>query len=389
MTTAALGAVTRRGRARWRLAAASLAAVLALAACTAPAERAAPPPPTPEPPPVTTPAAGVRVGFVLPPAASDEDDQRTQLAGDLQRVRALREEGISEIRTLEPDGPAFVADLATLLADRGTDLVCVLGPGAQRVVDPLAVRHPHLRFCAVPAGSSDPPDNVTVVDVRFEELGHLLGFAASVVTDDGPVASILGSDRAGVTSLRDGIRAGVGGRALLETAPTDEEGVLAAVDAAIDGGAEVLILDVGIAARTAVERAVAGGLLVLAPSAVLAELDVAEATVLSWRLRWDVALRPVVASMLDPEVEVPGSVGLIDNVFLLASGEGLSGRSRLLVDEAANELRRGDRDPLEGPGPAEDAAEDDDADDDADAEAEDAEDGDEEEDLGAGDDDGT
>jgi hypothetical protein len=355
MTTAALGAVTRRSRARWRLVAASLAAVLAFAACTAPDEQATPPPPTPEPPPATTPAAGIRVGFVLPPAASDEDDQRTQLAGDLQRVSALRDEGISEIRTLEPDGPAFVGDLAALLADRGTDLVCVLGPSAQRVVAPLAVRHPHLRFCAVPAGATDPPDNVAVVDVRFEELGHLLGLAASVVADGGPVASVLGADRAGVAPLRDGIRAGVGGVPLLESAPTDEDGVLDAVDAAIAEGAEVLIVDVGVAAHTAIERAVAGGLLVLAPSAVLAELEVAEATVLSWRLRWDVALRPVVASMLDPEEEVPASVGLVENVFLLSTGDALTGRARLVVDEAANELRRGARDPLEEAAAVEDA----------------------------------
>jgi hypothetical protein len=350
MTTATLrAAAPRRGRARGRLVAASLAAVLALAACTSADERATRPPPAPEPPPATSPTAGIRVGFVLPPAASDEDDQRTQLASDLQVVSALRGEGVSEVRTLEPDGPAFVADLAALLADRGTDLVCVLGPGAQRVVAPLAIRHPHLRFCAVPAGSTDPPENVAVVDVRFEELGHLLGVAASVVTEDGPVASILGSDRAGVTLLRDGIRSGVGGRPLLESAPTDEEGVLAAVDAAIADEAEVLIIDVGIAARTAIERAVAGGLQVLASSAVLAELDVAEATVLSWRLRWDVAVRPVVASMLDPEEEVPSSVGLVDNVFLVTSGDRLTGQARLLVDEAANELRRGTRDPLEEP----------------------------------------
>jgi hypothetical protein len=350
MTTATLRVVApRRGRARGRLAAASLAVVLTLAACTPADEQATRPPPAPEPPPATSPTAGVRVGFVLPPAASDEDDQRTQLAGDLQLVSALRGEGISEVRTLEPDGPAFVADLASLLADRGTDLICVLGPGAQRVVAPLAVRHPHLRFCAVPAGSTDPPENVAVVDVRFEELGHLLGVAASVVTEDGPVASVLGSDRAGVTLLRDGIRAGVGGRPLLESAPTDEEAVLAAVDAAIADEAEVLIIDVGIAARTAIERAVAGGLQVLAPAAVLAELDVAEATVLSWRLRWDVAVRPVVASMLDPEEEVPSSVGFVDNVFLVTSGDRLTGQARLLVDEAANELRRGTRDPLEEP----------------------------------------
>jgi hypothetical protein len=374
MTTAARGvAATRRVGARSRPAAAMVAVVLMLAACTSDGEQATPPPPAPEAPPATTPAAGIRIGFVLPPAASDEDDQRAQLAGDLQLVSALRDEGISEIRTLEPDGPEFVPDLAALLADRGTDLICVLGPGAQRVVAPLAVRHPQLSFCAVPAGSTDPPDNVTAVDVRFEELGHLLGVAATVAADGGPVASILGTDRAGVTGLRDGIRTGVGGVALLESAPSDEEEVLAAVDVAIAEDAEVVIIDVGIAVHAAVERAAAGGLQVLAPSAVLTELDVGEATVLTWRLRWDVALRPVVASMLDPDLEVPTSVGFADSVFLVTSGDRLTGAARMLVDEAANELRRGARDPLEEPAPSPAPAEEDEAGDGGDAEPDEGE----------------
>jgi basic membrane lipoprotein Med (substrate-binding protein (PBP1-ABC) superfamily) len=338
-----------RVRARWRPLIASLGVVLAVAACTSAGEEATPPPPTPEPPPATTPAAGIRVGFVLPPAASEEDDQRTQLAGDLQLVGALRDEGISEIRSFEPDGPEFVADLAALLAERRTDLICVLGPGAQQVVAPLAIRHPQLHFCAVPAGAPEPPDNVTVVELRFEELGHLLGLAAGMVAEDGPVAALFGSDRAGVSRLRDGIRAGVGDVPLLESAPSDEDAVLAAVDEAIAAEAQVIVLDVGIAARTAVERAVAAGLRVIAPAAVLGELEVQETTVLSWRLRWDVALRPVVASVLDPEVEAPTSIGFADNVFLVTLGDALTGTPREVVESAASELRRGVRDPLEAP----------------------------------------
>jgi hypothetical protein len=352
MATGAPGAAgaRRRVRARWRPVVASLGVALAVLACTSPAEEATPPPETPAPPPATTPAGGIRVGFVLPPAASDEDEQRTQLAGDLQLVGALRDEGISEIRTVEPDGPEFVPDLAALLADRRTDLICVLGPGAQQVVAPLAVRHPKLHFCAVPAGATEPPDNVTVVELRFEELGHLLGVAAAAAAaEDGPVASLLGSDRAGVTRLRDGIRAGVGDVPLLESAPVDEEGVLAAVDDAIAQGAEVLVLDVGIAPRAAVERAVAAGLRVLAPAAVLDTLEVQDAVVLSWRVRWDVALRPIVASMIDPEVEPVTSVGLPENVFFTSLGGVLTGSARDAVDLATNELRRGVRDPLEAP----------------------------------------
>jgi basic membrane lipoprotein Med (substrate-binding protein (PBP1-ABC) superfamily) len=344
-----------------RLGSALLGVALAVASCTSPGDEPASPPPATVPsPPETSPPAGMRVGFVLPPAASADDDQRTQLADDLQLVGALRDEGISEIRTLEPDGPEFVPDLAALLADRGTDLVCVLGPDAQRVAAPLAVRHPQLRFCAVPAGSSDPPENLIAVEVRFEELGHLVGLAAAEVAGGGPVASIIGSDRAGVTRLRDGIRTGADGLPLLESAPSDEEEVAAAVDAAVDAGATVVIVDLGVGAAEAVGRAAAAGMEVIAPVAVLEQADVAEATVLSWRLRWDVALRPVITSMLEAEAEIPTSAGIAEGIFVVSTGEALTGPGAAIVESAVAEFRRGVRDPLEPPSTTGDGETDDD-----------------------------
>jgi basic membrane lipoprotein Med (substrate-binding protein (PBP1-ABC) superfamily) len=334
-----------------RLGSALLGVALAVVACTSPGEDAAPSP-TPAPsPPAESPAAGIRVAFVLPAAASVDDEQRTQLAGDLQSIGALRDDGISEVRTVEPDGPEFVRDLAALLADRGTDLICVLGPEAQRAAAPLAVRHPHLRFCAVPAGTSEAPENLVAVEVRFEELGHVVGLAAAATAGDGPVASILGSDRAGVTQLRDGIRAGVDGLQLLESAPSDEEGALEAVDAAVDADAAVVIVDLGVGAAAAIDRAVAADMVVIAHEAVLDQTDVADATVLSWRLRWDVALRPVVASMLDSGETVPSSVGIAEGMIVVAVGDALSGPATAVVEEAVAELRRGARDPLESPLP--------------------------------------
>jgi hypothetical protein len=331
-----------------RLGSALLGAALAVAACTPTGEAPLPAPAPAEPPPAT-PAAGLRVGFVLPAAATAGDDQRAQLARDLQFVGALRDEGISEVRTLEADGPEFVPDLASLLAERGTDLVCVLGPEAQRAVAPLAVRYPELRFCAVPAGSSDPPENLTAVELRFEELGHVLGLAAASVAGDGPVAAILGSDRAGVTRLRDGIRAGVDGVPLLESAPVNEVEVPEWASAAAPTGAEVVIVDLGAGAAAAVEQAAAAGLAVIAPAAVLGRAEVDEAAALAWRLRWDVAIRPVIDSLLDPETEVAASVGFAEAVFVVTPGAALGGRGTAAVEAAVGELRRGVRDPLEPP----------------------------------------
>jgi hypothetical protein len=306
-----------------------LGLALAVASCTSPGEQPVPSPTPAQPPPATTPAMGLRVGFVLPPAASEEDEQRLQLAGSVQLVDSLREEGISEIRALPADGPEFVADLAALLADRRTDLICVLGTDAQRVLVPLATRHPQLRFCAVPAGSAEPPGNL--------------------VAGEGPVASIIGADRIGVGGFRAGIRAAAGDLEVLESTPSDEDGVREAVDAAIEAGATVMILEVGVGAGQAVERAVAAGMEIVAPAAVLARADVDGSPLLSWRMRWDVPVRPVIASMLDPDVEVPRSVGLAENVFVVSLGGGLQGAGREAVEDAVMELRRGVRDPLEVP----------------------------------------
>jgi basic membrane lipoprotein Med (substrate-binding protein (PBP1-ABC) superfamily) len=326
-----------------------LGLALVVASCTSPGEQPVPSPTPAQPPPATTPAMGLRVGFVLPPAASDEDEQRLQLAGSVQLVDSLREEGISEIRALPADGPEFVADLAALLADRRTDLICVLGADAQRVLVPLATRHPELRFCAVPAGSAEPPGNLVAVEVRFEELGHVVGLAAATAAGEGPVASIIGADRIGVGGFRAGIRAGAGDLEVLESTPSDEEGVREAVDAAIEAGATVMILEVGVGAGQAVERAVAAGMEIVAPAAVLARAEVEGSPLLSWRMRWDVPVRPVIASMLDPDAEVPRSVGLAENVFVVSLGGGLQGAGREAVEEAVMELRRGVRDPLEAP----------------------------------------
>jgi basic membrane lipoprotein Med (substrate-binding protein (PBP1-ABC) superfamily) len=267
----------------------------------------------------------------------------------VQLVESLREEGISEIRALPADGPEFVSDLAALLADRRTDLICVLGSDAQRVLVPLATRHPQLRFCAVPAGTAEPPGNLIAVEVRFEELGHVLGLAAATAAGEGPVASVIGADRIGASGIRAGIRAGAGDLEVMESSPSDEDGVSEAVGAAIEAGATVMIVDVGIAAGPAVERAVAAGMEIVAPAAVLTQADVDASPLLSWRMRWDVPLRPVIASMLDPDVEVPRSVGLAENVFVVSLGGALQGAARVAVEEAVRDLRRGVRAPLEAP----------------------------------------
>jgi hypothetical protein len=350
--------------ARWRRGSVLLGLVLAIVACTPTADEATPPP-TPAPaPPATPPTIGVRIGVVLPAPASEEDEQRIQFLGGLQLLDSLRDEGISEIRTLEADGPEFVVDLAALLAERRTDLICVLGPDAQRIVSSLAAAHPYLRFCAVPAGVAETPDNLTTVEVRFEELGHAIGFAAAAVAGDGPVAAILGSDRAGLSRLREGIRAGLGEVELLESTPSDEEEVADAMDAAVDAGATVAVVDVGVGAGAAVERAFAAGLQVIAPAAILAQAEAEGSPVLSWRMRWDVPLRPVVASMLDPEVEVPPSVGLAENVFVVSLGDALQGDVRRDVEAAVMELRRAVRDPTVPPVPPNGPDDADDADDD-------------------------
>ncbi|GGI08911.1 hypothetical protein GCM10011354_31450 [Egicoccus halophilus] len=325
---------------------AALAVVLGPAGCTGPQPEPVPVP-APEPPPAPT-AAGLRAAVVVPPVAGPGDPQAAQLRA-LGNVSAHRlPDGVGELRMVTPDGPAFVGDLARLFARRGTDLVCLVGDDGGRLATELAERHPRTRFCVVPATAApgaDRPDGVWLVDVRFEELGHLVGVAAAAAAGDGAVAAVLAPDRVGMPRFRAGLRAGVGGTELHESFPTSAAAAADAVAQAAAEGASVLVLDVGWQTDALLATARDAGLRLSAPMEALAGERFEASTVLAWSVRWQPILLPVVEAVVADEVETEWDLGLVDDVFVLTPGP-LAERDPL--DAAYVELRDGVRSAIPG-----------------------------------------
>jgi len=317
-----------------------LVVLFLLVGCT-PDEAAPPPAPAPEPSPTATGPAGVRAGIVFPPAAGDGDPQITQLTAAMRTLESRRPDLVSQLRPLTPDGPEFVADLGLLFVQRGTDLICLVGTDGTRVAGRLANRHPELRFCALPTRAGELPDNLQVVDVRLEELGHVAGATAAAAVDEAPVAMVVGADRLGLQRFRDGVRAGVGDADLLEWFPTSSDEALAAVEAAVAAGAGALVLDVGWQATDLLVLAEDAGLALLAPQSALASDRLQVAAALGWSVRWELALDPLVQRLVDDTTEVPASIGLAEDAFVLSPGPR---GPRGALDRAVAELRDGARD---------------------------------------------
>ncbi|MBW3659476.1 MAG: BMP family ABC transporter substrate-binding protein [Actinobacteria bacterium] len=158
-----------------------LAALLLLPACL----RSGPEPaPSPSPTaPVTaapSPATGLEVAVVLPPASLGAAAGAAATREDLDDLRRRLGADIRSLRVVQPDAPAFVADVTEVVAEGGADLVCVVGPGAGEVVLAAAPRFPTTEFCATPATAAAElvPPNVLLIDVRVEEVAFLAGVAA-------------------------------------------------------------------------------------------------------------------------------------------------------------------------------------------------------------------
>lgn len=243
-----------------------LALGVVLAACTASPSPEPSPSPSPvvSPSPTTTEPLGVRVAVILPPP----DEHVLTTAGTrLAAETVARRHGsaLGEFRTLSPDPGEFRGDVAVLLAERGYDLVCIIGEGAVEPVLTAAAQFPATRFCGIAAVAGvEPekvPDNALIVGHRTEEAAYLAGVAAAAAPalaeegpDDDPTptpapAGFVG-DGASALVVRQrpafaaGLSAGLGGGATPRvdlTATTDEE-LLAAVNDQFDAGVPVVFL---------------------------------------------------------------------------------------------------------------------------------------------------
>lgn len=327
------------------------AALLVVLALTAVACIDDPTPTTPEdtlpesaPP---APAAGIRVGVVLPAGDPSEDRELGYLQTDLRGLAATLPDGVAELRTVVPDDGSFVPDLAQLLVQRGTDLVCVIGAEGRRVVADLVDVHPERRYCALPASGTSHPDGVTLIDVRIEEIGHAVGVAALAhAGSDARIGVVMGSDRVGRDRFLAGLEAAVGEDRLLEHGPDGPEEAEEAVREVLDAEVAVVVVDVGAGTGEILELA-AEAAAVISPISTLTAGPVSDATIVSWRVRWDVILRPVLARLVNADLEVPESVGFAEDALSLTPGPAAGLRVRAALDAVLEEFRQATRDPLE------------------------------------------
>lgn len=342
-----------------------LLALLLLPACRDGAPTPAPSPSaagpsTPPPSPVT----GLRVGVVLPPASLRTAAEVEAMREDLVDLPDRFGEDIASIRVVQPDGRAFIADVTDLLADRGADLVCVLGPGAGAAVRAVASRYPETRFCAAPAAGpvAGIPENVLLIDVRVEEVAFLAGVAAQLA-DPGasrPPAFVAGDTQYAVDRQRAAFAAGASSvapapvtplvafpagdeeRAFEVAAPWFEAGTPAIYTAAVEGDRGVL--------RAAQEH---GGLVIGSPYTLLEQGDEGEvlappeAVLLLTAGRASVPVEVAVRRVLEAWAGGQASVGLAEDAFALAGGG--SPRYRTIagaVEEARARLVSGEVSPL-------------------------------------------
>ena len=323
---------------------AALVAVLVLTGCT---EEPPPLPPdaTPDEQPAPAPPSGLKVGVVLPPGDPELDRQLQDLRTEVAGLGSTLPEGFSQLRTVLADGRAFVPDVAALLVRQETDLVCVLGPDGRRTVVELAKLYPERRFCAAPGHAEDPPEGVVLVDVRFEELGHVVGVAAAAVAGDGDVGAVVGTDRTGRSAFLAGLEAAVGERRLRSHEAASAEEAEVAVRTLLEDDVAVVVIDVGSGGVELLALA-AEQALVLAPRPLLVDSDAVAAAVLSWRVRWSSLLRLVLVSVVEGDTEPPTSLGLADDAMQVTLGQAATIGVGSAVDRAVEELRQGTRDPL-------------------------------------------
>jgi hypothetical protein len=393
---------------RVALAAVVVAAAVSVAACTgAPDPAVAPDEPVPAEEPEPAAPLGLSVGVVLPPTDALDPRVAAQVQRELEALAASSGPELRGVQVLVPSSAAFAGDLAALLADRGTQLVCLLGPGAAEVARTELDLHPELDFCAAPA---DPPEvplaDLVALELRVAELGYAVGVAAAMTADDGPIGLVLGSAELPNASFRTGLQAAVGDR---EVVTAGGGGPLEDVEEVLAAGASVVVLDPGGDADPALDALTAAEVPVLVPEALLADRDEVPPVVVSWRVAWAEVVASAIAWHLETTPAPATSHGFAEGTFTVAVGPGASPTVRAAVEAAVADLEAGTWDASAPPavpptGEAEDADADEpdaDADDaageasEADAEEPAAEDADTEDaddtddaDRGAGDDDG-
>lgn len=241
---------------------------------------------------------------------------------------------LASVRVVVAADAAELRDQVAVLAESGTDLICVLGGVGDEALRDAARLHARPTYCELPASPADPGGAGTngssrlTVEVPMEGLGRVLGALARAAATErvapgapeaggaGPgapprvVAVVTGTDPAIGAALRRGVLADdgpvgdVAATDVLFLAPEPGRAATEVVAGLLEASVDVLIVDGAPGADALVVAALGAGLAVLAPEALVADLPegLDAGVVASWRTRWDRALELVV----DGVREAPG-----------------------------------------------------------------------------------
>lgn len=313
-------------------------------------------PPAQEEPAATS--AGISVAVIVPSLDGMDSSMQAALKQDVDAIADWVEDGVDDVRAVPAETAVFVADFAELVAERGTDLVCILGDGALPVIERLAPRYSAVTFCSVrpaqPAeadGGEEPAGLPGTVQVRIEELGHLIGMSARVAAGAAPVGLVLGGDGLLDDQLRAGIEAGAGGGPVI-TAEGSDRSMADQVTELANMGTQAVVIDGGVGAGDAVHAAVDADIGVLTPVPVWEESLFERGAVLTWWVRWDVVLRAPILTLLEDDAANDAPLGVDSGIFAVHPGDLASDSLRSLLEVATEDLASGARDPLASPIPA-------------------------------------
>lgn len=324
-----------------------------LVACTPDADETADTLPPAQEEPAT--GAGISVAVIVPSLDGLDSAMQAALEEDVEAVADWAGDGVDEVRAVPADASVFVADFAELMAERGTDLVCILGADAPSIIDRLEPRYSAVTFCSVrPAPPEDadpdgqPDDPPGTVHVRVEELGHLIGMAARGAAGTAPVGLVLGGDGLLDQHIRAGIEAGAGGGGPVVTAEGDEQSMADQVAELATLGAQAVVIDGGVGAVDAIHAAVDADIDVLAPAPVWAASLRQRGAALTWWVRWDLLLREPILGLLEDATDHQ-PLGTDADIFEVRPGDRAPESLRAILDVAIDELASGARDPLQAP----------------------------------------
>lgn len=310
---------------------------------------------------------GLRVAVVLPPG----DEAPLTTNGTRTAAQAVDDhfrDAVGEFRSVAADPGAFVGDVATVLAEQGYDLVCVVGSGAAEVVLRIAPTFPATRFCGVPApgvtDAEDVPANALLVDVRMEEAAYLAGIAAAAAprrpspsptggTSPAPAAAGFVADgtrpltprqrAAFVAGLADG--PGAPPTARVDVTPTDDEEVAARATAQLEAGVPVVfVADASSDAGVLDAAAANDGLVIVHRDRARFAGDTPEEVLVWFLLDVSVALDEAVGRAVGGWEGGIASVGLAEDAIRPQAGAASSSTTTFArVREAAAAIRDGSR----------------------------------------------